>query len=76
MFADLAEETVFNRIPFRSARGVMAHSEISLAYTPEANIGDYVIVHVGFALDIVDEDEAHRGFDYVREIGELEELRS
>ena len=50
--------------------------EISLAYTPEAHVGDYVIVHVGFALTIVDESEAHRVFDYLREIGELEELRA
>ena len=50
--------------------------EISLAYTPEAKIGDYVIVHVGFALSIVDEKEAQRVFGYLREIGELEELQS
>lgn len=48
--------------------------EVSLAYTPEATVGDYVIVHVGFALCVVDESEAHRVFDYLREIGELEEL--
>ena len=50
--------------------------EVSLAYVPEAKIGDYVIVHVGFAISIVDEREAHRVFDYLREIGELEELRT
>jgi hydrogenase expression/formation protein HypC len=49
--------------------------EVSLAYTPEANIGDYVIVHVGFALSTLDEAEAGRVFDYLREIGELDELR-
>jgi hydrogenase expression/formation protein HypC len=32
--------------------------EISLAYVPEANVGDYVIVHAGFALSVLDEDEA------------------
>jgi hydrogenase expression/formation protein HypC len=48
--------------------------EVSLAYTPDAVVGDYVIVHVGFALSTVDETEAHRVFDYLREIGELEEL--
>ena len=48
--------------------------EASLAYVPEANLGDYVIVHVGFALSIVDEAEAHKVFDYLREMGELEEL--
>ncbi len=50
--------------------------EISLAYTPEANVGDYVIVHVGFALSVVDEREAHRVFEYLREIGELGELKA
>jgi hydrogenase expression/formation protein HypC len=49
--------------------------EISLAYTPEANVGDYVIVHVGFALSTLDEKEAGRVFEYLREIGELEELQ-
>ena len=34
--------------------------EVSLAFVPEANVGDYVIVHVGFALSRVDEEEANR----------------
>ena len=49
--------------------------EVSLAYVPEATIGNYVIVHVGFALSILDESEAGRVFEYLSEIGELEELR-
>jgi hydrogenase expression/formation protein HypC len=48
--------------------------EINLAYTPEANIGDYVVVHVGFALSVVDEAEAQQTFEYLRQIGELSEL--
>ena len=48
--------------------------EIALAYTPDAKVGDYVIVHVGFALNIIDEEEAHRVFDYLREMDELLEL--
>ncbi len=32
--------------------------EVSLAYTPEAKVGDYVIVHAGFALNVIDEKEA------------------
>ncbi len=50
--------------------------EACLAYVPEARIGDYVIVHVGFAISRVDEDEAQRIFEYLREmenLGELEE---
>lgn len=50
--------------------------EVSLAYVPEAQIGDYVIVHVGFALSIVDEDEAARVFDYLEQMGELGELQN
>lgn len=49
--------------------------EVCLAYTPEAQIGDYVIVHVGFALSIVDEAEAQQVFAYLREMDELTELQ-
>lgn len=49
--------------------------EVSLAYVPEANVGDYVIVHVGFALSRVDEAEANRVFDYLRQMDELGELQ-
>jgi len=49
--------------------------EVNLAYTPEADVGDYVIVHVGFAISTLDQTEAHRVFDYLREMGELKELR-
>jgi hydrogenase expression/formation protein HypC len=48
--------------------------EASLAYVPEANPGDYVIVHVGFAISLLDEGEANRVFEYLREMGELGEL--
>jgi hydrogenase expression/formation protein HypC len=48
--------------------------EVSLAYVPEAKVGDYVIVHVGFALSIVDEEEAHRVFDYLKQMDELAEF--
>ena len=43
--------------------------EVSLAYVPEAKVGDYVIVHVGFALSRVDEDEAQKVFEYLRADG-------
>jgi len=49
--------------------------EVNLAYTPEADVGDYVIVHVGFAISTLDQTEAHRVFDYLREMGELGELQ-
>jgi len=49
--------------------------EVSLAYVPEARIGEYVIVHVGFALSVVDENEAARVFEYLEQMGELGELQ-
>lgn len=44
--------------------------EASLAYTPEAQPGDYVLVHAGFALNTIDEAEAQRTLDLLREMGE------
>ena len=49
--------------------------EVSLAYVPEAKVGDYVIVHVGFALSRLDEDEAHKVFEYLKEMEELGGLK-
>ena len=46
----------------------------SLAYVPEAEIGDYVIVHVGFAISRVDEVEAQKVFEYLRQMEDLSEL--
>jgi hydrogenase expression/formation protein HypC len=48
--------------------------EVSLAYVPEAKLGDYVLVHVGFALSIVDEAEANQVFEYLKKMDELAEL--
>src|SRR3989304_5209577 len=43
--------------------------EVCLAYTPEARVGDYVLVHVGFAISRIDETEAQEIFSYLEEIG-------
>jgi len=48
--------------------------EVCMDYTPEAKVGDYVLVHVGFALAIVDEKEALEVFEALRQLGQLEEL--
>jgi hydrogenase expression/formation protein HypC len=48
--------------------------EVSLAYTPEADVGDYVIVHVGFAISRLDEAQAREIFTYLEQMGALEEL--
>lgn len=49
--------------------------EVSLAFTPEAANGDYVLVHVGFALNVVDESEAHKIFEYLKQMDVLDETR-
>lgn len=49
--------------------------EVSLAYVPEVKSGDYVIVHAGFALSRVDEEEAGKVFDYLKRMGDLAELK-
>ncbi|GAB2834405.1 HypC/HybG/HupF family hydrogenase formation chaperone [Ferruginibacter profundus] len=48
--------------------------EVNLCMVPDAKIDDYVLVHVGVAISIVDEEEAHKVFGYLREMGEVEEL--
>jgi hydrogenase expression/formation protein HypC len=48
--------------------------QVNLAYVPEARVGDYVLVHVGFALNTIDEREAQQVFEYLRHMGELAEL--
>ena len=47
---------------------------VNLSLVPEAKIGDYVVVHVGLALSIVDEEEAKQVFEYLKTIGELIEI--
>jgi hydrogenase expression/formation protein HypC len=47
--------------------------EACLAYVPEAQVGDYTIVHVGFALNVIDEEEAQKTLDLLSEIGALDE---
>ena len=48
--------------------------QVNLACVPEAKLGDYVIVHVGLAISILDRAEAERVFEYLEAAGELDEL--
>ena len=48
--------------------------EASLEMVPTADVGDYVLVHVGVAISKVNEEEANKVFGYLREAGELDEL--
>ena len=50
--------------------------EVNLAYCPEAAVGDYVVVHVGFAISKIDEKEAHQVFEYLKQMEELRELET
>jgi hydrogenase expression/formation protein HypC len=50
--------------------------DINLTYVPEAKVNDYVIVHVGFALSVVDEEEAQKIFEYLKEMDEIDEASS
>jgi len=50
--------------------------EVCLAYVPEVQVGQYVIVHVGFAISTIDEDEAQSVFATLRAMGELDELEA
>ncbi|MDE2507350.1 MAG: HypC/HybG/HupF family hydrogenase formation chaperone [Planctomycetota bacterium] len=49
---------------------------ICLLHVPEAVVDDYVLVHVGFALSTIDEDEARRVFAYLEEMNQLDELEA
>lgn len=46
--------------------------QVAFAFTPDVQIGQYVLVHAGFALQTVDEEEAARTLETLRELGELE----
>ena len=48
--------------------------EVCLAYTPDAQVGEYVIVHAGFAISVVDEQEAMEVFRMLEQMDDLAEL--
>jgi hydrogenase expression/formation protein HypC len=48
---------------------------VCLEHVPEARPGDYVLVHVGFALSRIDEDEAQRVFEFLNQMNQLDELK-
>ena len=67
---------VFDRKGLRMAKvdfgGV--RRECCLDCVPEARLGDYVLVHVGFALSVIDAEEARRTYELFEEMGQLAEL--
>jgi len=48
---------------------------VCLEHVPETRVGDYVLVHVGFALQRIDETEAKRVFEFLERMNQLDELR-
>lgn len=50
--------------------------EINLSMVSEAKIGDYVLVHVGVAIGVVDEEEAMQTFEYLKMMGEVDEIKT
>jgi hydrogenase expression/formation protein HypC len=58
---------------FRSARVTFGGVEraVNLAFTPEAQVGDYVLVHVGFSLSVIDEAEALKNLATLEQLQEL-----
>ncbi len=47
--------------------------EACLAYVPQANVGDYVVIHVGFAISLLSEEEAMASLELLSEIADIEE---
>lgn len=48
--------------------------DVCLQYVPEANAGDFVVVHVGFAISTIDREEAERSYRVLEELGQTSEL--
>ena len=69
---------IFQKQELRMARvqfgGIIR--EVCLEYVPDAQVGEYVLVHVGFALSRIDEDEAMRTYALLEELDQLTELQS
>lgn len=67
----LDETFRFGKVSFG---GIM--KDVNLSMVPQAKVGDYILVHVGVAISIVDEEEANKTFEYLRQTGDLEDLNS
>src|SRR5262245_56867745 len=67
----IANDMPMGRVDFGGIR-----KQVCLAHTPNVRSGQYVIVHVGFALQVIDEDEARQVFSFLERMNELGELRT
>ena len=64
----VSDEAPLSRMAEVSFSGV--RKEVSLAFVPEAKVGDYAIVHAGFAISILDEESASEVFHYLKQLDE------
>jgi hydrogenase expression/formation protein HypC len=71
IFAPDANGVVMGKVNFA---GIIKN--VCLSYVPEAKVGDFVIVHVGFAISRLDADEARSVFELLGQMGELQEIRA
>jgi hydrogenase expression/formation protein HypC len=60
-------ELLMGKVEFGGVR-----KQVCLEHTPEAAVGDYVVVHVGFALSVIQPDEARQVFEFLEALGEIE----
>jgi hydrogenase expression/formation protein HypC len=63
-------------LPFADVRFGAVKREVCLACQPEAKIGDFVLVHVGLAIAVIDREEAERAWSVLAELGQLDEVAS
>ena len=70
---EITQDEPMMRIARVSFGGIV--KAVNLSFTPQASVGDYVLAHVGFAINIIDPDEARRVFEYLDSIGELDEIK-
>lgn len=66
---EIINEDPLNRIGRVNVGGIV--KEANLTYVPEAKVGDYVILHVGFAISIIDEEEAKKTLEYFEQMENL-----
>ena len=69
---EILDQNLLTRTGKVSFGGIL--KEVNRGYVPEVRLGDDVTVHVGFALSILDEEEAECVFEYLQEIDSIEEL--
>ncbi|MBN2446371.1 MAG: HypC/HybG/HupF family hydrogenase formation chaperone [Phycisphaerae bacterium] len=69
---DSGDDTVTGRVGTVDFHG--SRMEVGLAFTPEATVGDWVLVHAGFTLSVLDEAEARETWQYLKEAQLVDEV--